>query len=765
MTDQELFDRCLRSFVPPRPIDIHAHLYRRQDAALPLADDLQTDDGDASLNAYRRNLAAWMGDAAPQGGLFFAFPTRDSNLAAANQFLIDQVAQSDGLSRGLLLVRPHDDPAPAEALVQQHRLAGFKVYHLYADRADTFQATIGEFLPDWAWELADQHSLLIMLHLVRARALADPENQAYRLDYARRFPNARLILAHAARGFCGAHTVEGIDSLRGVPNVYFDTSAICEPAPLEAILRAFGPSRLLFGTDFPVSEMRGKCVSVGDGFCWLDSRNFDWRESPFAQPVRVGLESLLAVKQACQTLRLNDSDVERIFSGGAQELLGFGPRPQPQVQEIYTRAKQIIPGGTQLLSKRPEMYAPERWPAYYREARGCEVIDLDGRRLTDMTTSGIGSCLLGYADPEVTNAVVRRVQLGSMCTLNSSEEFELAEQLIAIHPWAEQVRYCRTGGEAMAVAVRIARAATRRDRIAFCGYHGWSDWYLAAELAEGSRDQLKEHLLPGLEPLGVPKGLAGTALPFRYNHIDELATIVRQHGSQLAAVVMEPTRSLDPAPDFLEDVRQLCDDCGAALVFDEITAGWRMHLGGVHLKYGIHPDIAVFGKAIGSGHPLSAIIGRAQVMEAAQATFISSTYWTEGVGPTAGLATLRKFQQIDVPAHVESIGDAFRTRWEALGHEHGVSARATGHASLLHLSFDHPQAAALGTLFTVRMLQRGYLTGSSFYPSLSHTEHHLENYFVSAEPVFSELAQAIREEDILRRLGSPIRHRGLTRLN
>ncbi len=307
---------------------------------------------------------------------------------------------------------------------------------------NTFEAPTEAFLPDWAWELADRRGLAIMLHIVRAGALADPINQAYIRQHCLRYPNARLILAHAARGFCGAHTVAGIASLRGLDNIYFDTSAVCEAAPLEAILREFGPRRLLFGTDFPVSEMPGRCVSIGDGFTWLFEDNVAWDKSAFAQPVLVGVESLLALKQACRTLRLHDTDIEHIFGHNARQLLGITPPADgSRAQQAYERARQIIPGGTQLLSKRPEMYAPGRWPAYYAEARGCEVIDLDGRRFIDMTTAGIGSCLLGYADPDVTDAVVRRVQLGSMCTLNSPEELELAELLLQQHPWAEQARF------------------------------------------------------------------------------------------------------------------------------------------------------------------------------------------------------------------------------------------------------------------------------------------------------------------------------------
>lgn len=434
-------------------------------------------------------------------------------------------------------------------------------------------------------------------------------------------------------------------------------------------------------------------------------------------------------------------------------------------QQLYRVAKTLIPGGTQLLSKRPEMFAPERWPAYYREARGSEVVDLDGRRYLDMSYMGIGACLLGYNDPEVTEAVVRRVQAGSMCTLNNPEEVALAQLLVALHPWAENVRYARTGGEAMAVAVRIARARTRRSRVAFCGYHGWHDWYLAANRAAGGdEDPLKTHLLPGLSPAGVPSQLAGTALGFPYNDLDRLAAIARQHGSDLAAVVMEPTRSVDPAAGFLEGVREICDRSGAVLVFDEITAGWRLALGGAHLRYGVMPDVAVFAKALGNGHPIAAIIGRAAVMQAAQESFISSTYWTEGVGPAAALATIGKMQRIDVPAHVAAVGNRFQDGLREVAARHQVPLKLGGHPALVHLAFDHPEGLALQTLLTVRMLDRGILAGAGFYASLAHTAEHVERYLQAAEEVFAELGQAARQADVATRLASPVRHSGFARL-
>jgi glutamate-1-semialdehyde 2,1-aminomutase len=437
----------------------------------------------------------------------------------------------------------------------------------------------------------------------------------------------------------------------------------------------------------------------------------------------------------------------------------------PRNQDLYREAKRLIPGGTQLLSKRPEMFAPDQWPPYYREAHGCEVVDLDGRSYVDMSIMGVGACLLGYNHPEVTAAVIARVQAGSMATLNCPEEVELARLLVELHPWAENVRYVRTGGEAMAVAVRIARAATGRDLVAFCGYHGWHDWYLAANRAPaGSEDRLQGHLLPGLSPRGVPSQLAGTALPFAYNQLDPLAEIVRREGPRVAAVVMEPTRSVEPAPGFLEGVRELCDQSGAVLVFDEITIGWRLALGGAHLRFGVAPDIAVFAKALGNGHPMAAVIGRARVMQAAQESFISSTYWTEGVGLAAALATVRKFCSLELPAHLAALGTRFRQGLAEIAARHGVRLKLAGYPALTTLAFDYPDALALQTLLTVRMLKHGILAGPGFYPCLAHGPEHVDQYLTAADEVFAELAEAIRCGDAAARIGGPVRHSGFARL-
>ena len=326
-------------------------------------------------------------------------------------------------------------------------------------------------------------------------------------------------------------------------------------------------------------------------------------------------------------------------------------------QQIYKQAIKKIPGGTQLLSKRPEMYLPEQWPSYYSKAKGVEVWDLDNKRYIDMSNCSVGACVLGYADPDVDSAVRAAIEQGSISTLNCLEEVELADLLCELHPWADMVRYARSGGEAMAAAVRIARANSGKDKIAFCGYHGWHDWYLAANI--GEHDALDGHLLPGLSPAGVPRALANTALPFHYNKIEELEEIVSIHSKDLGTIVMEPIRSYNPESNFLAHVREIASDIGAVLVFDEITSGWRLNNGGAHLKIGVNPDIAVFSKAMSNGYPMASIIGTKSVMQAAENTFISSTYWTERTGYAAALATIEQFESKDIVNYLIQLGEEF----------------------------------------------------------------------------------------------------------
>lgn len=417
----------------------------------------------------------------------------------------------------------------------------------------------------------------------------------------------------------------------------------------------------------------------------------------------------------------------------------------PKSQALYLHAKERIPGGVQLLSKRPENMAPGEWPPYSAQAHGCEVVDLDGNRYLDFSTNGIGACLLGYADPAVTEAVVKVVRDGSMSSLNPPEEVELADRLCAIHPWAEKVRFARTGGETLAVAVRIARATTDRSMVLVSGYHGWSDWYLACNL--GDDDNLRGMWLSGVSPWGVPRELRGTAEPVNHGDMERIADLFEKHGPHLAAVVMEPCRHERPTPGFLEFIRKKCDEYGVVLVFDEVTIGWRYCFGGSHLNFGITPDIAVFAKAMGNGHPIGAVIGSRKAMAGAEKTFLSSTYWTERTGPVAALATIRRMKETRVWEHAQKIGAEVMELWRTTAEKCGLAINITStpeFSCLASFGFGGTDAVMkkqLRTLYTRMMLEEGFLATGGFYPTLAHTEEHVARFAAALDRVFPRLAE------------------------
>lgn len=430
---------------------------------------------------------------------------------------------------------------------------------------------------------------------------------------------------------------------------------------------------------------------------------------------------------------------------------------------LQEHAKARIPGLAQLLSKRPDRFSYGVWPGYSSAAKGVIVWDMDGNRYLDMSIGGIGATVLGYQDSDVDAAVLAAIGRGVASSLNCPEEVELADLLCELHPWAEMVRFCRGGGEGMAIAVRIARAATGREKLAFCGYHGWHDWYLAANL--GTENALGEHLISGLDPAGVPRSLAGTAFPFSYNDEAGLRAIVAEHGHDLAAIVMEPIRSAQPAPGFLQTVRELADACGAVLVIDEVSAGFRLNCGGAHLELGLLPDLAVFSKALGNGYPIAAIIGRGSVMEAAQRSFISSTNWTERVGPSAALAMIRKFRAKEVHKHLVAVGEAVQAGWRRLGEKHGLRLAIGGIPPLSHFSFELEEPLSAKAYFVQSMLDRGILASTSFYSMYAHTMDDVESYLAASDAAFGEIARLAAEGGLDRALRGDPAASGFKRLS
>lgn len=431
-------------------------------------------------------------------------------------------------------------------------------------------------------------------------------------------------------------------------------------------------------------------------------------------------------------------------------------------QELYKKAKRLIPGGTQLLSKRPEMFLPDLWPAYYKKADGCKVWDLDGNRYTDMSYMGIGSCILGYADKDVNMAVKKAIDSGSMSTLNAPEEVELAELLTRIHPWADMVRYARSGGEAMSMAVRISRAAAGKDVVLFCGYHGWHDWYLSANLS--SNKALDGHLLPGLSPAGVPRYLKGTSYPFKYNCPGELLKLANRLKGRVGAIVLESIRNDRPEKEFINAIKKIAKKEKAVLIVDEITAGFRLNAGGAHLLFGIEPDIAVFAKGISNGFPMAAIIGKRKIMERSQDSFISSTYWTERIGPVAALATIKKIRAKNVPGHLIRTGKAVRKGWETLARKNEIEIVTGGIYPLGHFLFKGEKALVLKTLFTQLMLERGFLATTAFYASYSHKEDDVVDYLKAVDESFYLIRKAIESGRPENMLKGPVCHSGFKRL-
>lgn len=431
-------------------------------------------------------------------------------------------------------------------------------------------------------------------------------------------------------------------------------------------------------------------------------------------------------------------------------------------QNLYKKAKTLIPGGTQLLSKRPEMFLPDYWPAYYSKSKGCEVWDLDDNHYYDFSYMGIGSCILGYADADVNKAVKSVIDKGNMNTLNAPEEVELAKLLIELHPWSEMVRYTRTGGEAMAVAVRIARAYSKKDKVLFCGYHGWHDWYLSSNLADDLA--LNGHLLPGLQPNGVPRVLQGTSIPFTYNNTEEFITQFENNKNDVGVVVLETIRNEEPKKEFIETIRKITKENNIPFIVDEITSGWRLNVGAAHLLFDIEPDIAVFAKGISNGFPMAAVIGKKIFMQAAQDSFISSTYWTDRIGPTAAIASIEKMRENGVPNHLIKVGKEVKKIWEHAAKENNIKISISGIDPLAHFNFKYKNPLETKTLFTQIMLNKGFMANTAFYASFSHKEEIVEKYKEAVKETFCEISEAIVNNNVSNKLNGPACHDGFRRL-
>ena len=458
--------------------------------------------------------------------------------------------------------------------------------------------------------------------------------------------------------------------------------------------------------------------------------------------------------------------VDGIRSGKYQDLLQSGIQRNEGAemtdgQKLYKRAKSMIPGGTMLLSKRPEMFLPNRWPSYFSKASGCTIWDLDQNELLDMSIMGIGTNTLGYGHPIVDQAVQEAVQNGNLSTLNCPEEVWLAEELLSMNPWAGGVRFARTGGEANAIAVRIARAAIGREGVAVCGYHGWHDWYLSANL--GTKDELNRHLLPGLSTNGVPESLEGTIFGFAYNNFEELTHLLDT--KNIGVIKMEVQRSIPPEDDFLLKVRKLCDDRGVILIFDECTSGFRETYGGLFQKYDVEPDLSIFGNTIGNGYALTAVVGKREIMDFAETTFISSTFWTERIGPSAALATLQVMKEIESWKTITQIGSQIKKFWKDTAIKFDYQIQTFGLDSLAGFTVICDKPMHIKTYITQELLKNNILGSNMIYTSIAHEQKYLDRYFNEFDKIAQKIPIIIENADYESILDGPVCHSGFSRLN
>ena len=448
------------------------------------------------------------------------------------------------------------------------------------------------------------------------------------------------------------------------------------------------------------------------------------------------------------------------------------PLPPPTVVsgavkslELYEKAGQCVAGRTHLFGRRAEMYAFGISPIYSDRQSGGRFWDVDGREYLDFNL-GAGAVLLGHAYPTIVEAVQKQAAKGTGLTINHPLEIEVAEQMVETVPCAEMVRFCKGGGEANLIAIRIARAATGREKVVFCGYHGWHDWYLAANL-NVDEHTLDKHLLPGIVPLGVPGVLEGTTLSFEYNNLESLRSILESHRGEIACIIMEAARTYLPELGFLDGVRALANQHNVILIFDEVVTGFRTSRGGAQEYFGVRPDMATFAKCISNGFALGAVAGRREIMEVTAESFISSVYWAEATGLAAGLATLNEYARWDVAGAINQVGKRFQSGCQRQIEQTGVPLKIVGLPSMPAITFQGVDRELIDPLVTLYMQEtalRGVFGGPVFYFCVDHSDNEITQALATLGEVMVILRKALDDGNVQRFLRCPVRQSGFRRL-
>ena len=409
-------------------------------------------------------------------------------------------------------------------------------------------------------------------------------------------------------------------------------------------------------------------------------------------------------------------------------------------EEQLKRAEQTIPLGSQTFSKSRTQYPVGISPLYAARAKGAEIWDIDGNHYIDLV-SALASVTLGYGDKGVEKSVAKQLKLGVSMSLPGVLEAEVAELIVEMVPSAEMVRFGKNGSDATSAAIRLARAYTGRDHIIVCGYHGWQDWYIGAT----SRNK------------GVPDSVSRLTHKFEYNNIDSLRTLLNEFNCEIAAVIMEPMNISSPDPGFLESVQTLTRSAGALLIFDETITGFRFARGGAQELFGITPDLSTFGKGMANGFPLSAVVGRRDVMMEMEKIFFSGTFGGELLSLASAKYVLSKLYKNDFTKDLSNIGHVITDSLSELIEQHSLSSilSLSGHPSWKFINWSPTEkysSEGLRTFFMQLMFKNGILVLNSHNVTLAHNKKIQNQMLDGYDSVLKEIAEALKDDNLLEKL-------------
>jgi glutamate-1-semialdehyde 2,1-aminomutase/spore coat polysaccharide biosynthesis protein SpsF len=494
----------------------------------------------------------------------------------------------------------------------------------------------------------------------------------------------------------------------------------------------------------------------------LSKKNYRWtvdepKDLEFVRNVyaRLGTGRPFGMNEVLSLLQrepsLLDMNASTMKNEGYYTSIAKGPalEPKPRTltksREWLERAAKVVPSCSQTFSKGPNQFVKGLSPTFLQRAKGSHVWDVDGNEYIDFI-NGLGPTILGNDDPAVSEAVIRQVREGASFSLPHPLEVELAEMLCEIIPCAEMVRYGKNGSDATAGAVRVARAFTKREKVACCGYHGWQDWFIGTTTRNA----------------GVPKSTQELTKTFNYNDLASLERIFTDNPGEVACVILEPVGIVDPLPGFLEGVKDLCKKHGALLIFDEVVTGFRMHLGGAQALYGVTPDIGCFGKAMGNGFPIAAVVGRREVMQTMDDIFFSFTFGGDVVGLAASIATIKEMQSKPVIEHLWSQGERLKDGYNALAKHYDLAdvTKCIGLPPRTVCTFaDTPKADSLlvRSIVQQEMIKRGVLFLVGHNLCYAHSDDDIEHTLRAHRSALEVLAKALASDEPRRFLeGEPV---------